>query len=55
MKTFAVVVGTIVILVLLISSGTIAAAFCVRGVGCVYSSGNGLQLDNASQVTVGIR
>lgn len=53
MRGIAVLLGTIIILVLLVSSGVFAGAFCVRGIGCIYSDANGLQLNNAQQVTIG--
>lgn len=53
MKSIAVIIGVIVIIVLLVTSGTIGGAFCMKGVGCIYSSGNGLSIDNRESVTVG--
>lgn len=52
MKTIAISIGVVVIVVLLITSGTIGGALCVRGVGCMYSSGNGLSIDNRQVVTI---
>lgn len=52
MKSIAVIIGIIVIVVLLVTSGTVGGAFCLRGVGCMYSSGTGLSIDNRETVTV---
>lgn len=52
MKSIAVIVGVVVILVLLVTSGTVGGALCVKNVGCVYSSGSGLAIDNREAVTV---
>lgn len=52
MKSIAVIIGIVVIVVLLVTSGTVGGAFCLKGVGCVYSSGNGLSIDNRETVTV---
>mgnify|MGYP001627524493 CR=1 FL=1 len=52
MKTLSIWIGVFVILVLLVSSGVMGGAMCLRGVGCVYSSGNGVALDNSETVTV---
>jgi hypothetical protein len=54
MRTVAVFIGTIIILILLVNSGVIAGAFCVNSVGCLATdSTGGIRLDNAQQVTVG--
>lgn len=52
MKTLSIWIGVFVILVLLVSSGVMGGAMCLKGVGCVYSSGNGVALDNRETVTV---
>jgi hypothetical protein len=52
MKSIAVIIGIVVIAVLLVSSGTVSGAFCVNGVGCLYSSGSGISVDNRESVTV---
>lgn len=52
MKSIAVIIGVIVIVVLLVTSGTVGGAFCLRGVGCMYTSGTGLSIDNRETVTV---
>lgn len=49
-----VIIGAIVVLVLLLTNGIIGGAFCLRGVGCIYSSENGVRLDNSSNVRVNI-
>ena len=52
MKTLIVVIGTIVILVILVSSGVLGGAICVENVGCVSSQGDGITVDNRETVTV---
>lgn len=53
MKSIAVIIGVVVIIVLLVTSGIVGGALCVKNVGCIYSSGNGLSMDNRESVTVG--
>ena len=54
MRTIAVFIGTIIILILLVNSGLIGGAFCVNSVGCLATGNDGsIRLDNAQQVTVG--
>lgn len=55
MKPFLAFLGIVVAIVLLVSSSTIGGAFCIRGVGCLYSANNGMKLDrsNVVQVSVG--
>ena len=55
MKPFLAFLGIVVAVVLLVSSSTIGGAFCIRGVGCLYSANNGMKLDrsNVVQVSVG--
>lgn len=55
MKTWFYVLGTIVVLVVLFSSGVIAASLCVRGIGCVYSTGDGVKADSSHTTTVSVR
>lgn len=52
MKVIFVIIGIVVIFGLLISSGGIAGALCVNGVGCVRSEGGGVTLDQQESVTV---
>ena len=52
MKTLIVVIGTIVILVILVSSGVLGGAICLNYVGCVSSQGDGITVDNRESVTV---
>jgi hypothetical protein len=52
MKSIAVIIGVVVIAVLLVSSGTVSGAFCINGVGCIYSSDSGISVDNRESVTV---
>jgi len=54
MRTIAVFIGTIIIFILLVNSGVIGGAFCVRSVGCLATGNDGsIRLDDAQQVTVG--
>jgi hypothetical protein len=52
MKTLIVVIGTIVILVVLVSSGVLGGAICVNNIGCLASENGGIQVDNRESVTV---
>jgi hypothetical protein len=52
MRSLAVVIGVVVILVLLVSSGVLAGAICLKSVGCLYSSDGGISIDNSQTVTV---
>lgn len=52
MRTLAVVIGTIVIIVLLVSSGALGGAICIKSVGCAYSSDGGVNIDNSQRVTI---
>lgn len=52
MRGFLAVVGVVVVLVLMITNNLIGGAFCVRGIGCLYSSENGLKLDDSDVVQV---
>jgi hypothetical protein len=52
MKTIFVIIGVVVIFGILISSGGIAGALCVKGVGCVRSDSGGLKIDQQESVTV---
>ena len=51
MKGLAVVIGTIVILVLLVSSGVIAAGFCIDDY-CIATTSEGVSLDKRESVTI---
>lgn len=55
MKTWVYAVGVIVILVLLFSNGIVGAGLCLRGVGCVYSTGDGVRADNSQQATIAVK
>jgi hypothetical protein len=50
-----VVIGFILVLVLLVSNGIIGGGLCVEGVGCLYSTGDGLRMDSSTQATIGVR
>ena len=52
MKSIAVVIGFVVIFVLLVSSGALGGAICIKSVGCLYSSDGGISIDNRETVTV---
>lgn len=55
MKGLVVIIGTLVIIVLLVSSGALGGAICVKNVGCLYSSDGGVNIDNSQRVTVNTR
>jgi hypothetical protein len=55
MRSIFVVVGVIVVLILLFTTGVLGGAVCIKGIGCVYSKGNGLAVDSSTRVTVGTR
>ena len=52
MKSLAVIIGFLVIMVLLVSSGVLGGAICIESVGCLYSSDGGVSIDNSQTVTV---
>ena len=52
MRTLIVVIGTIVVVVILVSSGVLGGAICVNNVGCLSSQGDGITVDNRESVTV---
>jgi hypothetical protein len=52
MKTLAVVIGVVVIVVLLVGSGALGGAICIDSVGCLYSSDGSVSIDNRESVTV---
>lgn len=52
MKAIFIVIGVIVIFGILFSSGGLAGAICVQGVGCVRSDGGGLKIDSTESVSV---
>jgi|GEM_PF-6914590 len=55
MRNWVYVIGVIVILVLLFSNSVVGAGLCLRGVGCVYSTGDGLRMDSTQQATISVR
>ncbi len=55
MKSWFYVLGTIVVLAVLFSSGVIGAGLCLRGIGCVYSTNDGVKADNSTTVTISVR
>ncbi len=52
MKVIFVIIGVVVIFGILISSGGIAGALCINGVGCVRTDSEGLRIDQSETVTV---
>jgi len=52
MKVIFIVIGVIVIFGILFSSGGLAGAICVQGVGCAYSADGGLKIDSNESVSV---
>ncbi len=52
MKSLIVVIGTIVVLVILVSSGVLGGAICLNNVGCLSSQGDGITVDSRESVTV---
>ena len=47
MRPFLAFIGIVVVIVLLVTSNVIGGAFCIRGLGCLYSADNGLKLDRS--------
>jgi hypothetical protein len=54
-RTLFVVIGFFLVLVLLVSNGIIGGGLCVEGVGCLYSTGDGLKMDSSTQATIGVK
>jgi hypothetical protein len=52
MKTLIVVIGTIVVIVVLVSSGVLGGAICINNIGCLASEDNGITVDSRESVTV---
>jgi hypothetical protein len=52
MKSLIVVIGTIVVIILLVSSGVLGGAICVNNIGCLSSQGDGITVDSRETVTV---
>jgi hypothetical protein len=52
MKGLAVVIGVLVIIVLLVSSGVVGGALCVNNIGCIASNEDGISIDNRESVTI---
>ncbi|MDX6644368.1 MAG: hypothetical protein QOK40_95 [Miltoncostaeaceae bacterium] len=55
MKTLFVVVGVIVVVVILFSTGVMGGALCVKGIGCLHSTGQGITIEDKPTVTVGTK
>lgn len=49
-----VIIGFFLVLILLVTNGVIGGGLCVRGVGCLYSNGDGLRLDNSKNATISV-
>lgn len=54
MKSWMWVIGVIVVLVVLFSSSVVGAALCMRGIGCIYSTDNGVKADSSKTVTISV-
>ncbi|MCB0882041.1 MAG: hypothetical protein KDC33_07470 [Thermoleophilia bacterium] len=52
MKTWMYILGVIVVLVVLFSSNVVGAALCVRNIGCIHSTDDGIKADASNVVTV---
>jgi len=52
MKVIFVIIGVVVIFGILISSGGLAGAICVKGVGCVRTDAGGVTLNQDESVQV---
>ncbi len=52
MKVIFIIIGVVVIFGILFSSGGLAGALCVQGVGCVRSDGGGVKIDSQESVVV---
>jgi hypothetical protein len=52
MKGIAYVIGVLVILVLLISSGVVGGALCVNELGCISTNSDGISIDKRESVTI---
>ncbi|MCC6831387.1 MAG: hypothetical protein IT200_08570 [Thermoleophilia bacterium] len=55
MSKVFVIIGFFLVLILLVTNGLIGAGLCVKGVGCMYSTGDGLRLDNSGRATIGTK
>jgi hypothetical protein len=52
MRGIVIVVGVFVLVVLLVSSGIIGGALCLKGVGCLSSTDDGATINSQTTVTV---
>jgi hypothetical protein len=52
MKTLFVVIGVIVVIVVLFTTGVMGGALCLKSVGCVHSTGQGITIEDKTSVTV---
>lgn len=47
------IIGFFLVLILLVTNGIIGGGLCIRGMGCLYTTGDGLRLDNSPRATIG--
>ena len=52
MKGLIFLIGVLVIVVLLVSSGVLGGAVCLNDLGCLHTDGNGISIDNQETVTI---
>ncbi len=52
MKSLAVIIGALVIVVLLVSSGIVGGALCIDELGCIATNSDGISIDNRESVTI---
>jgi hypothetical protein len=52
MRSIIVFIGVFVVIILLVSSGIVGGAICLKGVGCLHSSDNGAAIDSRKTVTI---
>jgi hypothetical protein len=52
MRRIALLTGIVVIAVMLVSSGVVGGALCVKNLGCVAASDGGLSVDRQEAVTL---
>ena len=52
MKGIAYVIGVLVIIVLLVSSGVVGGALCINELGCIATNSDGISIDNRESVTI---
>ncbi|MFN8111149.1 MAG: hypothetical protein U0Y82_15115 [Thermoleophilia bacterium] len=55
MSKLFLVIGVFALLIFLTTSGVVGAGVCMKGFGCLYSTGDGIRLDNSGHATIGTR